>query len=147
MESWRTFMAYRKAAEEHNIPALSALSYQLSGDCKAALTDATKSAPCYQLMDSLVFFTENFKEKDFSQVAYDDKQVVLATDYLQAATTSDPVKTVIYFVRGTSSQKVLGIRFCMGEEAPGNECVRTSPDTRDSDKDGWWDDVEALFKK
>lgn len=147
VEAWNTFANYRTAAEKHDTKALAALSYQLSPECTAALADSTKAEPCYQLMDSLTYFTQDFRQKDFTQVAYDEKQIVIATDYLKSSSTTDPVKTVIYFVRATSSPKVLGIRFCVGKDAEGDVCVQTSPNTRDANKNGWWDDVEALFRK
>lgn len=141
IEAWRIFNSYMAAAKAHDLPTLSNLSYQLSPTCKAALTDEAKLPACYELMNSVVYFGENFKQSDFTNVAYDDKQIVLSTDYMNNGAT----KTVIYFVREGSSTKLLGISFCFGSES-NDECADTDADTRDSDYDGWWDDVEALFR-
>jgi hypothetical protein len=146
LEAWSTFEAYLKAADAHDLPTLASLSYQLSSACKEALVDASQSEPCYELMDSVVFFAQDFKQKDFVRVAYDDKQIVLATDYMKAGDAVDPLKAVIYFVRQPLGPKLLGIRFCVGEEGETDECVETSPAKRDTNHNGWWDDVEALFK-
>ncbi len=144
-EAWAAFVSYRTAAETHDIPALHALSYRLSGACRTALTDSSKATPCYELMDSVSMITGPFKKSDFIRVAYDDKQIILATDYEEVEPGSDPVKAVIYFVR-QDTPKILGIRFCVGKEGEGDECVETSPAKRDTNKNGWWDDVEALFR-
>ena len=146
IEAWNVFDQYRNAAKAHDLAQLKALSYQLSPECTAALTDSTKMAKCTELMDSVAFFTQDFQAKDFIRVAYDAKQIVLTTDYLKIADAEEPVKTVIYFVRDPSP-KVLGIRFCIGAEGKTEECVQTAPDKRDTNGNGWWDDVEALFKK
>lgn len=145
MEAWSTFEAYRAAAKAHDLAKVNALSYQLSAECKAALADNTKMESCAELMDSVVFFTQDFKQSDFTRVAYDAKQIVLATDYMAIPDAEEPIKTVIYFVREPST-KVLGIRFCIGNESQADECVETSPEKRDSNKNGWWDDVEQLFR-
>lgn len=152
IEAWGVFQNYLVAAKSHDIAYLKSLSYQISPACEAALTDKTKTADCEELMDSVVFFTQRFKQSDFVRVAYDDKQIVLATEYIKISDAEELVKTVIYFVHlpaqaGDGSPKVLGIRFCVGEEGESDECVETSAEKRDSDQDGWWDDVESLFKK
>jgi hypothetical protein len=146
IEAWDTFQRYLAAAKAHDLAKLAALSYQLSPECKVAQADPSKMAPCTELMDSVAFFTESFKQSDFTRVAYDDKQIVIATDYLKIPDSDQPIKTVIYFIRDPSP-KLLGIRFCIGKEGETDECVRTAPEKRDQNQNGWWDDVEALFKK
>lgn len=144
IEAWTTFEAYLKAAKAHDLPTIKSLSYQLSDTC----ADEAKLEECYGLMDSVVFFMNEFKQKDFTQVAFDDKQIVMATDYIMLDGATDVIKTVIYFVRDNGQAKVLGIRFCVGEgDADGSKCVETSKDKRDSNGNGWWDDVEVFFKK
>ncbi len=148
IEAWSTFQKYLAAAKAHDIVAVKSLSYQISQVCQDTLEgDAEEDLKeCVELMDSVVYFTQGFKQGDFVRVAYDDKQIVLATDYIKMPDSEVAVKTVLYFVRD-GSPKVLGIRFCEGEESESGECVETSAEKRDSDKDGWWDDVEELFKK
>jgi hypothetical protein len=147
IEAWAAFGQYVAAAKAHDLPALSALSYQLSPQCAAALADSAQMGPCANLMDTVGALAGGFRQEDFTHVAYDEKQIVLSTDYLPAASGTPPTKTVLYFVREPAAPKLLGIRFCFGQDAAGDECVRTAPSTRDANQNGWWDDVEALFKK
>lgn len=142
-ETWQTFEEYINAAKTHDIETLAKLSYQLSPACKAAMVDETKLPACYELMDSVAYFAGNFKQSDFKNIAYDDRQVVLSTDFMG---DGGATKTVVFFVRESGLLKMLGISFCFGGGTT-DECVNTDPKTRDVDHDGWWDDVESLFKK
>lgn len=143
-QAWGNFQDYLKAAKNHDLESLKKFSYQLSGAC----SDTTKQEECFQLMDSLVAVTSDFKLSDFKHIDYDDKQVVMSTDYMPL---TEPTKAVLYFVRAEDKfPKMLAIRFCYGDESKSPEqmkCVNTDPTTRDKDKNGWWDDVEALFNK
>ncbi len=142
-QAWATFQNYIAAAKAHDLPTLSALSYQLSPACK----DPARREECYGLMDSVVFFTGDFKQSDFTHVAYDDRQSIITTDYIMLDGATDLIKTVFYFVRTSAlDTKFLGVRFCVGEETTQDQCINTDPATRDADQDGWWDDVEAMFK-
>lgn len=142
MEAWNTWQRYLAAANAHDLETVRSLSYQLSDTC----TDPTKKADCEKLMDSAYFFGSGFKQSDFNNVVYDDKQIVLATDYMNIEDVDNPTKIVLYFVRGETGPKVLGMRFCFGKESEDGQCVETSREKRDQDRDGWWDDVEELFK-
>jgi hypothetical protein len=146
IEAWNAFDAYRAAAKAHDLAKVRALSYQLSAECEAALADSAQMEKCAGLMDSVVFFTQDFKQADFNRVVYDAKQLVLVTDYLVLPGADEPIKTVIYFVKDPGL-KILGIRFCVGVEGEADECVETAPAKRDANGNGWWDDIEQLFKK
>ncbi len=146
---WSTFEDYLAAAKAHDIVKLKSLSYQLSAVCQDALEDDAEEdlKGCIELMDSVSFIARNFRQEDFLNVASDDKQIIMSTNYLGSEGGGVGTKTVLYFVRAEDGRpKVLGIRFCYGDESDSEQCVRTRPDTRDMDKDGWWDDVETLFK-
>jgi hypothetical protein len=54
---------------------------------------------------------------------------------------------VLYFTHLTpGAYKVLGLRFCLGEEG-GGECVDIERNPLNKNVNGWWDDVEELFYK
>ena len=142
MAAWDVWQRYLAAAEAHDLETIKALSYQLSETC----ADPNKKIECEGLMDSAHFFGSGFKQSDFKNVIYDEKQIVLATDYVMFEEVDTPIKTVLYFVREEVGPKILGMRFCAGEEGENDECVETSLEKRDQDRDGWWDDVEELFK-
>lgn len=143
--AWSVFQDYLKAAKAHDIEKIKFLSYQISETC----SNPAKKADCEGLMDSVYMIASGFKLEDFKNVFYDEKQIIMTTDYMKTAEGADPTKVVLYFAKAENGEpKVLGIRFCYGDEAAGNSsCVITDPDKRDADKDGWWDDVEALFYK
>lgn len=143
-EAWSTFEAYVKAARAHDLPTIEKLSYRLSPAC----ADEARRDECYGLMDSAVFFIGDFTRGDFTHVAFDDKQIVMSTDYIMLEGAKDVIKTVFYFVRTEGPQaKLAGVRFCVGTEVTEHQCVDTSSPTRDADDNGWWDDVEAFFDR
>lgn len=143
LEAWSTFKDYLEATHTHNLPKVTELSYQLSPTC----ADPSKTEECYGLMDGFYYFAKDFKEKDFSNVVYDNKQIVLSTDYIPVEDTGVPLKTTMIFVRDESGKaKILKLRFCFeSEDGTRGRCVETDPEKRDLDNNGWWDDVEALF--
>ncbi len=142
-EAWATWQEYLAAARAHDLPKVRSLSHQLSPAC----TDPAREDECFELMDSVVFFAGELKQGDFIHFATDARQTVLTTDYLQIAGAEDPIMTVIYFTQASGSYKVLGLRFCLGNEEADGQCINTDPATRDQNNNGWWDDVEELFYK
>ena len=145
---WQTFSDYRDSAKEHNLAKLNALSYKLSPTCAEALKgDQAKVAECNTLMDSVAFFTQDFKQEDFVNVAYDNKQAIISTNYIQAVEGADPIKIVLYFAWAGSKPKVAGLRFCFGNESSKDQCVNTTKETRDSNGNGWWDDIEYFLNR
>ncbi len=142
MAAWDVWQRYLAAANAHDLETLKTLSYQLSPAC----SDPDKITECEGLMDSVYFFGSGFKQADFNNIVYDAKQIVLSSDYMKLEEVEDPTKIVLYFVRTNTGPRVLGLRFCFGNEGEGEKCVETSREKRDQDQDGWWDDVEELFK-
>ncbi len=142
--AWSTFQDYLKFAKNHDIEGVKSLSYQLSEVCANPAT----RADCETRMDSVYAIAHGFRLEDFKNVFYDEKQIILATDYMDLGAGADPIKVVLYFVKDDKSQpKVLGIRFCFGTEDANHTCVITDPAKRDADNDGWWDDIEEFFNR
>jgi hypothetical protein len=141
--AWGVFQDYLKFAQNNDIDGVKSLSYQVSETC----SNPKKVEDCKILMNSVYLIAEGFKLEDFKNVSYDDRQIIMSTDYMKIAEDTDDTKVVLYFVRSDRGEpKVLGIRFCYGAESEDQKCVITDPETRDADKDGWWDDIEVLFK-
>lgn len=142
--AWSTFQDYLKFAKAHDLEGVKSLSYQVSKACSNPET----IVECEGLMDSVSQIGEEFKLEDFKYVFYDDKQIIMTTDYMLITEGLDKVKIALYFVKSeTGEPKVLGLKLCFGEESGDNTCIITDPEKRDADQDGWWDDVEALFYK
>ncbi|MEK7135207.1 MAG: hypothetical protein AAB780_00680 [Patescibacteria group bacterium] len=142
--AWSTFQDYLKFAKAHDLEGVKSLSYQVSEAC----SNPEKITECERLMDSVSQIGAEFKLEDFKSVFYDDKQIIMSTDHMVIMEGLDKTKIVLFFVKSDVGEpKVLGIRLCFGGESGNNTCVITDPETRDADKDGWWDDVEALFHK
>lgn len=144
IKAWNVFQEYLQYAKNHDLENLKKISHQLSPACE----DKERKAECEQLMDNVVFFTQDFKQSDFGQTDYDDKQIVMQTNYLSQEGYEEKVKTVVYFTRTNEGEpRILSIRFCLSiPNEPETKCVDTNKNTRDKDKNGWWDDVEALFR-
>ncbi len=142
--AWGVFQDYLKAAHRHDLITVKSLSYQLSETC----ANPDKATDCNTLMDSVYLIAKDFKQGDFVNVASDDKQIIMSTDYMNIGEGAPKTKVVLLFVKSDQGEPlVLGIRFCYGEESDANVCVITDPAKRDADKDGWWDDIEVLFHK
>lgn len=139
--AWAIFEDYLKAAKAHDLEGIKSLSYKLSETCQ----NPASREECYGLMDGVYALANNFKLGDFKNTSYDSKQIIMSTDYLNGDINNLSVKTVLYFIKTKNGEpKVLGIRFCYGADSENYQCVNTDPEKRDSDKDGWWDDIEAL---
>ena len=107
-EAWNVFSKYINASKEKDLETVTALSYNLSDAC----LDESRREECNLLMSGVVEATIDFKEKQFSQIWFDDKQAVLFTD-LKRIDEGDIVKykkSYIFFSRdGQSDLKLLGI--------------------------------------
>ena len=141
--AWQTFAQYRSYAEASDIEGVKTLSHQVSATCQ---NEATLEE-CKELMNSVFLFTSDWDKEEFPQVFFDDKQIVLSTGAAVVGENGEKAMTSIIYTRTSDgTPKVLGIKFCVGEEASSPEkCVNTNPSTRDTNKNGWWDDIEARF--
>lgn len=147
-EAWATFEQYLAYARARNLEGIKSLSHQISATC----ADPARRDECNFLMDSVIEATKDFRRNEFTNVAYDERQIVLFTDYIEKGPESEPTQQVLLFTRTeTGEPRMLGIRFCSGEKMMAEllnlSCIETDPEKRDQDSDGWWDHVEALFYK
>jgi hypothetical protein len=136
--AWDTFEKYLDSARAHDIEGLRTVSYKISSICN----DASKQSECFGLMDNVYAIGSEFKQADFRHAAFDDRQLVMYTDY-------EPMRFILAFVReGESGLKLLGIKWCFAPEEGGvDDCINVDPATRDADKNGWWDSLEPLLNK
>lgn len=140
-EAWATFQDYLTAAKNNDLEMVKVLSYQISPAC----ADEARRAECNDLMQGVAVIGQSLEQSDFKNVAYDDKQIVLSTDYIGGSNEAPSTKIALFFVRTTSGDpQVLSIKYCFTEESD-LSCVNTDTATRDANKNGWWDSVEALF--
>jgi hypothetical protein len=148
-QAWNVFERYREYARQGDLEGVMSLSHQVSDTCRNPET----REECNVLMQSVFLFTEGWEQKEFTNTVYDDMQIVLSTDFIKLNEEVPPAKTVMLFTRlpaqagtATGEPRMLGIKFCVGEENPAVEkCFDTDPATRDTDNNGWWDDIEAQF--
>ncbi len=139
-EAWQIFVEYRKAAKNHDLPKLKSLSYRISATC----ANSASEKDCFDLMNNVYNITKDWQEEYFSQSYFDARQVVLI-----ANSNKMPFGAALIFVQAEGGLKLLGIKWCLPDPDTGkvSDCVNTDPNTRDANKNGWWDDVEALFNK
>ncbi|MSR87676.1 MAG: hypothetical protein EXS69_00690 [Candidatus Zambryskibacteria bacterium] len=142
-QAWQTFEQYREFSRTHNLKGIKSLSYQLSDTCQ----DPLKTNECNTLMDNVYIFTRDLLRDDFKETYYDEKQIIMLSHYFNASVYGTSAQVVLFFTQDTGDIKLLGMKFCFQEEVSGSACVNTNPTTRDADKNGWWDEVEARFYK
>jgi len=150
--SWAVFQKYLSFAKNHDFPSLKSVSYQNSDTCN----DPTKTKECNDLMDFAYKNGAQFVEKDFTNVWFDHKQIILSTDFHteQSDMTRSFVRKVIYLVRDSKgTPKILSLT--VPDEVTytiidKNQPMATSTvdarlefRTKDSDKDGLPDEVET----
>jgi hypothetical protein len=148
ISAWATLQDYLAFAEKNDLVGVKSLSHQLSETC----TNPTKVEACNTLMTGIYNVGKNFKQMDFKNVVYDDRQIVLSTDYFGGGGDAFATQIELLFTRDekdkTSRPKLLTLRYCYStkpENTP--SCVNTDPAYRDKNKNGWWDDVEIDFIK
>ncbi|MDP2650969.1 MAG: hypothetical protein Q8O98_00075 [bacterium] len=136
-KAWSSFERYITFSKAHDIEGVKSLSHQVSPAC----ADVAREEECITLMESVAFFTGSIREEDITHVESDRKQIVMWTDYI------DGNRTILYFTRESGGEpKVLGIRFCGEGESSQPECLDDGNIRDDTNNNGWWDVVEALFR-
>lgn len=134
--AWTTFEKYLEFAKNHDLPGLKSLSHQISPVCN----DQAQEAECFKLMDSVHAFGSMLEEGAFKNSESDDRQIVLYTE--------GPGRAFLYFTQDEEKNiKVLGMRFCLDDEATGFQCAQKNANKLDENANGWWDSVESLFYK
>ncbi len=95
--AWNTFAGYVAALKAHDLPALTSLSYQLSETCK----DQKQIKDCYAKMDIVYDILKNFKQDEFTHVAYDEKQIIISSDWHveQSDLAYGKARKVVYLTR------------------------------------------------
>ncbi|MFZ2048812.1 MAG: hypothetical protein WAV25_00710 [Minisyncoccia bacterium] len=179
-EAWDVFQTYLTAAEKHDLETVTRLSYQLSDTCK----DPKQTKGCDSLMDNASWFGGQMKKSDYTNVWYDNKQIILFTkeNVVSTTTVKGIYRGFIYFTRDTNgTPKFLSLNpevvaYVKTENKTPTEvdveiqtmikdsdedgladaietcrenalstCIKTDPNKRDSNNNGWWDGIEVLF--
>ncbi len=140
-ETWIVFEEYRGAAKAHDLEKIKMLSHQISPTC----SDSARREECNTLMDGVYGLTKDWKQSEFTKALSDDRQTILATEFEKKGDV-EPVQSAIFFTHEGEMIKVLGIQFCF-ESSEGDRCFNPEKLKTDSNNNGWWDDVEAVFYK
>lgn len=141
-QAWSVFQEYLAAAKVHDLNRLRKVSHQISATCN----NPAMTVECNALMDGVYFLAKDWRQSDFMKVLFDDRQIVLATEFVKKG-DQEPAQIAIFFTRdNTGSPKVLSIQLC-AESSTGERCFEEDDLKRDADGNGWWDSVEALFYK
>ena len=151
--AWGVFESYMKSANEHDLPTLRTLSHQISDTCN----NPEMETDCFLLMDSVYVFGSNFKKEDFTNVWFDDNQIILASDYKQVddeqANVRGLTRSVLYFTRnGSGEPKLLkfndvdGVFIQKMELDEDTINSRLAEMVKDSDEDGLPDEMEECLE-
>lgn len=173
--AWKVLQNYLRFAKNKNLEGVASLSYQLSDSCKNNQKDAQKE--CLLKIENVYNLGKDFKEKDFNTIWSDEKQIILSTDWkhFDSQGVNGLVHGVIYFVKDAKGnikllsfnpakgafitdtasstkaeidQKLLKATLDSDQDGlPDVEEINTDPHKRDSNGNGFWDGVEALFYK
>lgn len=103
--AWTTFEKYVAFAKAHDIQGIKSLSRELSPTC----SDPSKVKDCNLLMDDIAAVGAIFSEKDFTHILYDDKQIILSTDFKREdySQLRGYTRTVIYFTRNAEGNPLI----------------------------------------
>ncbi len=103
--AWNVFQAYVSAAKAHDLTHLSATLYKLSPTC----ANTASTTECNTLMDTAFYYGNMIKKDKLTHILYDDKQVVLATDYRTDLEGNAPGmnRTILYFAYKDGVLKLL----------------------------------------
>jgi len=101
--AWLVLQKYLTYAKAHDLAGVTATSFQLSAACK----DPKRINECYKLMDGVQFFGRNIKEKDFTNMWYDSKQIILFTELTEDEPdeiTRGEIRSMLFFTRGENGE-------------------------------------------
>ena len=143
-EAWRVFEDYREAAKAHDLEKIKTLSHQVSPAC----SDPARIDECKNLMDTAYLATRDFWKSDFKHIFHDERQIVMMTDQFSGENNTK-AQVIVFFTRTSAGEpKMLSMKLCFKvSAATTGGCFDPSPLTRDKDRNGWWDEVEARFYK
>jgi hypothetical protein len=184
-KAWATFLSYRQAVKNHDLSALMQVVYTVSDACK----DPKQFTECKTRMDKAAEETKDFTRSEFKNVWYDNKQIILSTDWHveQTDVALAEARKVIYFVidsigtpkvlfftqpeelvysfldPNTTKEKLITrlqeriidtdmdgisneVETCTYQSADPKTCVKTDPNNKDSNGNGWWDSIEKYIK-
>lgn len=148
--AWLAFQQYVAFAKAHDIKGLESMTYKLSPTC----VDPTKTKECNTLMDGLVSVANVFDEKMFTHIMYDEKQLILSSDYKleENEVVRGYSHAVIYFLRENTSFKIVGFGPTQGRylaklpnQTPADLERALLERLQDSDSDGKADYVELCI--
>ncbi|OHA88474.1 MAG: hypothetical protein A2653_00495 [Candidatus Zambryskibacteria bacterium RIFCSPHIGHO2_01_FULL_43_25] len=108
IQAWGVFENYLLANQNHDVGAVSSLTRKLSDAC---LNPETESE-CFARMDYVVEVAKDLKEENFTNVWFDEKQIILFSDF--KPDNDDVVSrykgSYIFFIRdGNGNPQVAGL--------------------------------------
>ncbi len=150
--AWTAWQGYLSAAKDNDFLKLKSYSYQNSDTCN----DPAKTKECNDLMTGAYKVGLQFVEKDFVNVWFDQKQIILSTNFItdQSDNARSFVQKRIYFTRDSNgTPKILSYSFpdevtyiFIDKSQPmatSTVDARLTERVKDSDQDGLPDEVET----
>jgi hypothetical protein len=148
--AWAVLQAYITASKNHDVNTLKNLTYRLSAACQ----DPKQVDTCNSRMDKVVEITKDFNKNDFKNISYDNRQLVLSTDWHVEETDialGEARKAVYFIIDKNGNPKVLyltqpeEIIFSFKDSAQTKAVLVKRLEVRitDSDKDMLTDEAET----
>lgn len=165
VKAWDVFKSYLDALERKDVNKIDSLAYKtlkLSDYLKQCKKGGSSQEQCWNFISSFSAPVKKLNETDFVKIAEDEKQIIMCTDPMRENPSG--YFTCLYFVKPSDgSIKLLQISFsptfgkdsdgdmladeretCTGANQYDPKCVKTNPNLKDSDSDGWWDSIEEI---
>ncbi|MEK7167694.1 MAG: hypothetical protein AAB791_01700, partial [Patescibacteria group bacterium] len=159
---WSLFDRFNEALKNQDIAAINDISYK---EIPPEMASQFGEFATY-------FYNENIKlnKADFVNIWQDDKQAIFSTNPIKDAKSGNYEQKRVSFVKSdglwkllTVGSKVGGLVFmtpdsdkdglsdqeetCSGASQYDPNCVKTDPNNRDTNNNGWWDGIDSDIKK
>lgn len=154
--AWATFEKYIEYARTHNIEGVRSLSHKFNGTCSKAKESEEMEKKCFAILDSVYETGISMNKSDYSNVAFDSKQIILSTNpkKTDSADKVEITKNLIYFTISTNNEikllaLELGRSFTVKKAGLTNAELNLAVEERikDSDNDGIENAVESCLIK
>jgi len=162
-KTWDIYQSVLAAIKSRDIEKANSLAYEKINldDCKKM---GMPEEQCWAMIEAFATTIGNLKEADFTKISEDKNQIIMSTEPLTRTDTEGYSISSLYFIKDVNG-KILLLRMnkkdevglfkdtdgdnltdeeenCTGVSQYDPKCIKTNPNLKDTDDDGWWDSIE-----
>jgi len=172
IKSWNILQEYFSAVKNRDLETINNIIYnRFDPKGCTGLDEETCTSLIWSMIDTQVKEAQIFRQGEFANVLEDNDQIIMTTDLYPKEKGKGYQKTFTYFIKspendifilacGTRSwsfgqdeiiqatEDIDGDNLtnqdeeCLGMKANDEKCIKTDPNQKDTDADGWWDSIE-----